>query len=120
MLDAMEEQLKGFCQIVARAEDGRALIDRVREHQPDIVVTDISMPRMNGIQALRELRSQGLKTSAIIVTVHEDEDLVRAALEQGVLGFVLKSQLGSDLSTAVHEVLEGRVFVSERLRKKIS
>lgn len=120
MLDALEKHLKGFCQIVGRAEDGLALIDQVREQQPDIVITDISMPRMNGIQALRQLRLQGLKTPAIIVTVHEDGDLVKATLEQGALGFVLKSQLDPDLSIAVREVLEGRVFVSERLRKKIS
>jgi DNA-binding NarL/FixJ family response regulator len=119
MLDAIEQRLTGICQVVARAEDGLALIDRVREQQPDIVITDISMPRMTGIQALNQLRAEGQKTPAVIVTVHEDEELVKAGLEQGALGFVLKSRLDPDLLMAVQAALEGRVFVSERLRKKI-
>ena len=117
MLDAIQNQLKAHCQVVARAADGVELVDYVRKHKPELLITDISMPRTTGIDALRRLRSMGIKTPAVIVTVHEDEELVRAGLEQGALGFVLKSRLAEDLLFAVQAALNGRVFVSERLKK---
>jgi len=117
MLDAIQNQLKAHCQVVARAADGVELVDYVRKHKPELLITDISMPRMTGIDALRRLRSMGIKTPAVIVTVHEDEELVGAGLEQGALGFVLKSRLAEDLLFAVQAALNGRVFVSERLKK---
>jgi DNA-binding NarL/FixJ family response regulator len=120
MLDAIERQISQLCQIVARVQDGVELINQVREHEPDLVITDISMPRMTGIEALRQLRAQGLNTPAVIVSVHEDGELVKAGLAEGASGFVLKSHLNSDLLVAVRAALEGKVFISERLRKKIS
>ena len=117
MLDAIQNQLKAHCQVVARAADGVELVDYVRKHKPELLITDISMPRMTGIDALRRLRSMGIKTPAVIVTVHEDEELVRAGLEQGALGFVLKSRLAEELLFAVQAALKGKVFVSERLKK---
>ena len=117
MLDAIENQLKAHCQVVARAADGVELVDYVRKHKPELLITDISMPRTTGIDALRRLRSMGIKTPAVIVTVHEDEELVRAGLEQGALGFVLKSRLAEELLFAVQAALKGKVFVSERLKK---
>ena len=117
MLDAIQNQLKAHCQVVARAADGVELVDYVRKHKPELLITDISMPRMTGIDALRRLRSMGIKTPAVIVTVHEDEELVGAGLEQGALGFVLKSRLAEELLFAVQASLKGKVFVSERLKK---
>ena len=117
MLDAIQNQLKAHCQVVARAADGVELVDYVRKHNPELLITDISMPRMTGIDALRRLRSMGIKTPAVIVTVHEDEELVGAGLEQGALGFVLKSRLAEELLFAVQAALKGKVFVSERLKK---
>jgi DNA-binding NarL/FixJ family response regulator len=117
MLDAIQNQLKAHCQVVARAADGVELVDYVRKHKPELLITDISMPRMTGIDALRRLRSMGIKTPAVIVTVHEDEELVGAGLEQGALGFVLKSRLAEELLFAVQAALKGKVFVSERLKK---
>jgi len=117
MLDAIQDQLKAHCQVVARAADGVELLDYVRKHKPELLITDISMPRMTGIDALRRLRSMGITIPAVIVTVHEDEELVRAGLEQGALGFVLKSRLAEELLFAVQAALKGKVFVSERLKK---
>ena len=117
MLDAIQKQLKDCCQVVARAADGLELVEYVRKHKPELLITDISMPRMTGIDALRRLRSLGINTPAVIVTVHEDEELVRAGLGQGALGFVLKSRLETELLPAVQAALKGEVFVSERLKK---
>lgn len=119
MLDIIERQIKEISAVVVRAEDGIELIDRVRELRPDVVITDISMPRMNGLEALRQMHAEGMQVPAVIITVHEDEDLVKASLEQGAAGFVLKSKLETDLLTAVRAALDGRTFVSERLRQKI-
>lgn len=118
MLDAIQKQLKDCCRVVARAADGIELVDYVRKHQPALLITDISMPRMTGIDALRHLRSIGVQTPAVIVTVHEDEELVRAGLAEGALGFVLKSRLETELLPAVQAALKGKVFVSPRLQKK--
>jgi len=117
MLDAIQKELKTHCQVVARAADGVELVDYVCKHKPELLITDISMPRMTGIDALRRLRSMGIKTPAVIVTVHEDEELVRACREQGALGFVLKSRLAEELLFTVQAVLKGKVSVSERLKK---
>jgi DNA-binding NarL/FixJ family response regulator len=119
MLHAVEQRLSNFCRIIAKAANGIELIDRVGKLHPDIVITDISMPHMTGLEALRQLRAQGSTIPAVLVTVHEDEELVRAGLEQGALGFILKSRLDSDLVPAVRAALKGQIFVSERLRKKI-
>lgn len=119
MLDVIEQRLAAEYVIVGRATDGFALVESVRSLQPDVVVTDISMPRLNGIEALRRLRSLGVKTPAVILTIHEDEDLAREALRLGALGFVLKSRLEDDLRVAIAEALAGRRFVSERLRQKL-
>ena len=119
MLDVIEQRLAAEYVIVGRATDGFALVESVRSLQPDVVVTDISMPRLSGIEALRRLRSLGVRTPAVILTIHEDEDLAREALRLGALGFVLKSRLEDDLRVAIAEAVAGRRFVSERLRQKL-
>ncbi len=120
MLDAVSKRLAPLYDVVAKVDDGIELVDRVSALQPDVLITDISMPGMTGIEALRKLRSLGVKTPAVILSVHDDEELVRAGLAHGALGFVLKSRLENDLPIAIEEVLEGRSFISESLRKKLS
>ncbi len=120
MLDAVSKRLTPLYDVVAKVDDGIELVDRVSALQPDVLITDISMPGMTGIEALRKLRSLGVKTPAVILSVHDDEELVRAGLAHGALGFVLKSRLENDLPIAIEEVLEGRSFISESLRKKLS
>lgn len=120
ILDAVVNRLGGRYEIVARVNDGATLVDRVRELQPDLFITDISMPEMSGIEALRQLRSLGVNIPAVILSIHEDEELVRAGLAQGALGFVLKSRMETDLPAAVQEALQGKTFISESLRKKLS
>jgi DNA-binding NarL/FixJ family response regulator len=118
-LDAVERRLDPIYEIVGRVSDGLALIERIGKLLPDIFITDISMPGMTGIEALRRLRSLGIDTPALILSVHEDEDLAKEALLQGASGFVLKSRLEDDLQTAIEEALAGRTFISERLRRRL-
>jgi len=119
VLDAVERRLKSECEIVGRASDGLALVERICQLQPDIFVTDISMPGLTGIEALHRLRSMGINTPAVILSVHEDEELAKEALSQGASGYVLKSRIDDDLLIAVREALAGRTFISERLRRKL-
>jgi DNA-binding NarL/FixJ family response regulator len=88
--------------------------------QADLLVTDISMSKLNGIEAVRQLRSRGLKTPAIVLTIIEDKDIANEALSAGAQGFVVKSRMGSELPLAVREVLAGRTYISEPRRKNAS
>jgi DNA-binding NarL/FixJ family response regulator len=118
MLDAVAKRLAPDCTVIGRASDGAELVEYALELAPDLLVTDVSMPKLTGIEALRRLRHLGVQIPTIILTVHGDEELLKEALSLGVQGFVLKRQLVNDLPKAVHEVLEGRTFVSENVRKK--
>src|SRR5262249_27769834 len=118
IIEAIRQALSSNCEIVCGVADGSALVNRVRELQPDLVITDISMPRMSGLEALRRLRNLGCAPLAIVVSVQEDEDLIKEAIAEGCSGFVLKSRLAQDLQPAVQKALAGEQFVSERLRRK--
>jgi DNA-binding NarL/FixJ family response regulator len=118
MLAIVETRLCQHYDVVAKAEDGLQLIESVSNLRPDMLVTDISMPGISGIEVLRRLRSQQISIPAVILTVHEDEELLEASLSYGALGFVLKSRIDRDLLPAIQEAFKGRVFISERMRAK--
>jgi len=98
--------------VVATVSDGQAAIDEAGRLAPDVVVLDISMPVLSGIEAARHLNSNGAHVKIVFLTVHEDPDYVRSATLAGAVGYVLKSRLVSDLPLALREVMAGRSFVS--------
>ncbi len=98
--------------VVKTVGDGKALIAAVAELDPDVVVLDISMPVLNGIEAARQLAAAACRARIVFLTVHRDPDYLRAALGAGALGYVVKSRLASDLVPALREVLAGRLVVS--------
>ncbi len=100
-------------EVVAYAGTGREAVDAAIRHSPDVLVLDISMPIMSGLRAARLLRERGRLMPIVFLTVHEDEEYVRAAMEAGGLGYVLKSHLASDLVPAIRAALAGRTFVSQ-------
>src|SRR5262245_36451808 len=99
-------------EVVATVSDGQALVEEAARLDPDLILLDISMPVLNGIEAARQLRTAGSQVKIIFLTVHEDADYVRSALRAGAQGYVVKSRLATDLSLALNEVLRGRSFVS--------
>jgi len=117
MLEAVASSLAPDFEIVGKVSNGLALVQKVCELRPDLVVTDITMPGLSGIEALSRLREQGFMTPTVVLTVHDDEELARRALDLGAGGFVLKPRLAIDLMPAVREVLAGRTFISASLRK---
>ena len=99
-------------EVVALVDDGEALMQVVPQMRPDVCITDISMPKINGIEAAARLKQNGFESKILFLTVHEDRDSIRAALEVGAAGYVLKSRMATDLCMAVNGVISGEVFVS--------
>ena len=112
MRNAIIRQIEGDYAVVQAVGDGRALIDAATELHPDIGVVDISMPVMNGLEAVSEIKNRGLGMKIVFLTVNEDPDFVRAAFDTGATGYVVKRQMASDLLTALEEVMKGGRFLS--------
>lgn len=102
---------EGF-QIVAEATDGQEALGAVESLQPDIAVMDISMPTLNGLNAAREMGRFAPKTKIILLTQHDESLYIREALDAGVKGYVLKSQVANDLLLAIRQVSRGQVYLS--------
>jgi DNA-binding NarL/FixJ family response regulator len=98
--------------VVGTVSDGRSLVEAAVRLQPDVVVTDISMPGMNGIDSLRSLKASRVVAKVIFLTMYADSELATEALRGGAAGFVLKQSAGEELMTAIGEALQGRVYVS--------
>jgi DNA-binding NarL/FixJ family response regulator len=99
-------------EVVGTAGDGQALIEAAARMLPEVLVVDISMPVLNGIEAAHRLRETGSTTRVVFLTTYEDIDYVHAALATGALGYVVKSRMDTDLCVAIKEALAGRLFVS--------
>ena len=99
-------------EVVMTARDGRAVLEEAARLAPDILILDISMPVLDGIQAARLLKTSGCQAKIIFMTVHGDQDYAQAGLAAGALGYVVKSRLATDLLPALRAVLAGRSFVS--------
>ena len=99
-------------QIVAEAADGQEAVRQAEGQNPDVVVMDIGMPTLNGMDAARELGKRCPKTKPILLTQHDEDQYVSEALDAGVKGYVLKSQVASDLLLAIQQVLRGQVYLS--------
>jgi DNA-binding NarL/FixJ family response regulator len=99
-------------EVVNKVGDGETLLGEAARLEPDVLILDISMPLMSGIEAARRLRAAGCRARIVFLTVHDDPDYVRAALAAGALGYVVKCRLASDLLLAMREALAGRSFVS--------
>jgi two-component system response regulator NreC len=99
-------------QIVGEASDGQEAISQVHLLQPDMIVMDISMPTLNGLNAAKEMSRSSPKTKAILLTQHDESQYVREAMEAGVKGYVLKNQVANDLILAIQQVSRGQVYLS--------
>ena len=113
--EGIERILVDDFDLVEVAADGPALLDAVRRHQPDLVVSDISMPGLSGIEVLKQVRSEGMSTPFIFLTMHPEPALAVTAMRAGANGYVLKFAAGKDLVTAVRQVLAGGTYVTPSL-----
>ena len=99
-------------EIVGRIANGRDVIKATVQLDPDVVVLDIAMPELDGIEVARRLNRSGCRAKIVFLTIHEDLDYLRAAMQSGGSAFVIKARMASDLITAIHEALAGNRFVS--------
>jgi DNA-binding NarL/FixJ family response regulator len=112
LLGAFEKLLAGECDIVGQVSDGRALVAEAEKLKPDVIVLDISMPLLNGLEAGRQIKQKLPDVKLIFLTMNEDPDLAAEAFRSGASGYVLKRSAASELSTAIREASQGRSYVT--------
>jgi DNA-binding NarL/FixJ family response regulator len=112
VLSAVATLLKEKFEIVAMVTDGQAAFDATLALAPDLVVLDISMPGLSGIEVARELKKRGNKAKVVFLTVHEDSDILATCFAVGGLGYVVKVLMETDLVPAMNDALADRPFVS--------
>ncbi|OHB57887.1 MAG: DNA-binding response regulator [Planctomycetes bacterium GWF2_42_9] len=120
ILEGLRGLLETKYDIVGMAEDGNALVKEALRLKPDVIIADISMPSLNGIDAIRQIRKQGLNPKVIFLTMHNDALYAKEALEIGASAFVLKHSAASELITAVEETLSGNRHISPVISQELS
>jgi len=98
--------------VVDTVSDGRAALEATLKLEPDLVVMDISMPVLSGIEVTEKLKRQGNKAKVVFLTIHEDHDIVKMCRAAGGLGYVIKVLMDTDLIPAMNDALAGRIFTS--------
>jgi DNA-binding NarL/FixJ family response regulator len=119
VLAGLRKLLETECDVVSVVEDGRALVAAAEEFHPDVILMDISMPLLNGIDAARQIRRASPKSKMIFVTMHADADYVREALSAGASGYLLKRSAASELLPAIHSVFNGGTYITPILNKHL-
>lgn len=115
MRDRVVRFLEVEFSVVSSVGNGQEAIDAESITSPDVVILDISMPIMSGIEAAAQLKQRCSKAKVIFLTMHEEPEWIQAALAAGALGYVVKRRLASDLRPAIREVMAGRRFISPSL-----
>jgi DNA-binding NarL/FixJ family response regulator len=110
--ELVEGMLQPTFEVIGTVDNGKALVKTARRLHPDVIITDISMPILSGIEAAKKLKESGSRAKVVFLTVHSDPDIVRACLNVGACGYVVKPRMDSDLLPAVREALAGRIFLS--------
>jgi DNA-binding NarL/FixJ family response regulator len=116
--EGLRSLLEKSCEVVGLVRDGRQLLIETPKLKPDVIVLDISMPLLNGLDAAERLKESVPGTKFVFLTMQDDVNLAAAALELGAVGYVLKHAATSELLTAVSEVLQGRSYVTQKLRSE--
>jgi two-component system, NarL family, response regulator NreC len=105
--------------VVGEASDGRQAVSRAHELQPDLIIMDISMPVMTGIEAAAEIRRVVPSAKLILLTVHTENRYILEALRSGIRGYVLKSRAAGELVEAIHEILNGKIYLSPGISQTV-
>jgi DNA-binding NarL/FixJ family response regulator len=112
LAEGLRSLLEPEFELVDIVEDGRALVARAKELCPDVIVVDITMPLLNGMEAVQQLKKADMPAKVVFLTMHQDVTYAAKAFEIGASGFVLKHSAPSELVTAIREALAGRIYVT--------
>ncbi len=119
VVEGLKSLLKDQFELVGTVADGSQLIEAVRKLRPDVVVTDLSMPVLSGLDALRRLKAERIDTRIIFLTMHADARIATEAFRAGASGFLLKQSAGEELVTAIEDVLRGRTYLTPLITKDV-
>ncbi len=121
LLDGLREFLERHFTVVACAPSGKELMSLAMRHKPAVIVTDVSMPDMDGIEAMCQIRKAGLRSKVVFLTMLADPAVAVRAIQKigDSVGFVIKSCAGSELVSAIHEVLAGRTYLTPRITNDV-
>lgn len=119
VLEGFRRILEQHYELVGSTEDGRALVEAAKKLQPDIVILDVSMPLLNGIDAALQLRKVCPRSKLIFVTMHADTDYVRSAFEAGASAYVLKRSAVDELEQAIRAVMAGHSYITPLITKEL-
>ena len=120
VIDGLAVLLKADFDLVGTAENGVALVELAIREQPDVVVTDMTMPLLNGIDAVRKMRGAGVTSKIVFLTMHSDVVYATRALEAGATGYLLKDSLPADFNAAIHALRAGESPISPPLARLLS
>jgi len=117
--EALKSLLTPEFELIGVVEDGRALVEAAARLRPDVIVADVTMPQLNGIDALIQLRQGGDQVPVVFLTMHRDVTFARRALEAGASGFVLKHSAPAELVTAIRAALSGKTYLTPQLAGEV-
>jgi DNA-binding NarL/FixJ family response regulator len=114
--EALRVYLEKTHTVVGVVRDGHAMVTEAKRLRPDVIVVDVGMPRLNGLDAAGKINQQTLNIKFVFLTMRDDPNLAAAALELGAVGFVLKNSAGQELLKAIDHVLHGKPYLTPKLR----
>jgi DNA-binding NarL/FixJ family response regulator len=117
--ESLKDLLEPTYEVVGIVEDGHKLASEAARLLPDVIIVDISMPKLNGLEAVRKIKKEGIGSKVIFLTMHPDIAYAASALDAGASGYVLKHSAQSELLRAVEKVLRGKRFVTEKIAEKL-
>jgi DNA-binding NarL/FixJ family response regulator len=106
-------------EVVGAVGNGQALLDAAKRMRPDVIVTDLSMPGLSGLDVLARLKAEGIDSKVIVLTMHKDADLATVAMRGGASGFLLKESAGDELLAAIRQALQGGVYLAPALTRDV-
>jgi DNA-binding NarL/FixJ family response regulator len=119
VMEGLVSLLKTEFEVVGAVGDGHLLLEAARRLRPDVIVTDISMPGLSGLDVLPRLKAERVESKVIVLTMHNDPELATQAMRAGASGFLLKQSAGDELVTAIHQALQGRVYLTPAVTKEV-
>ena len=117
--EGLRSLLEPEFELIGIVEDGRALVDASKKLRPDVIIVDISMPLLNGIEAVRQIKKENKDIKVIFLTMHPDVTYAVSAMEAGAQGYVLKHSAPSELTTAVRKALSDRIYITPLIENEI-